>query len=168
MKSVAVLVEDGYEDLEFWYPKLRLEEAGHDVFSVGRKDRVYESKHGYPVKPDRTVDEVDPLEVDGVVVPGGRKCPDLLRTDEKVLDLVSGVYEKGDAVGAICHGPWVLASAGVLEGETVTCYHAIKDDVVNAGAEYRDREVVTSGKIVTSRKPSDLPAFLSKFLGRLS
>ena len=168
MKSIAVLVEEGYEDLEFWYPKLRLEEAGHDVFSLGRKDMKYRSKHGYPAKPDRTVDEVDPLDLDGVIVPGGRKCPDLLRADEKVLELVSKVYERGDAVGAICHGPWVMASAGVLEGETVTCYHAIRDDVVNAGADYRDRDVVSSGKLVTSRKPSDLPAFMAKFLNRLS
>lgn len=164
MTKVAVLLEEGFEDLEFFYPKMRLEEEGLKVLSVSRKDNVYKSKHGYPAKPDMKVSEIDFLDFSGVVVPGGRKCPDLLRTDERVLEFVKTVYNNGGIVGAICHGPWVLASSRILEGKTVTCYHAIKDDVKNAGAEYRDKEVVHSDGIVTSRKPSDLPFFMEKLL----
>lgn len=164
MASIAVLAEEGYEDLELWYPKLRLQEAGHDVSVVAREDRGYGSKHGYPVEPDLTIAEVAAGDYDAVVVPGGHKCPDLLRTDERVTLFVREIYESGGLVAAICHGGWVPISAGVLDGHTVTCYHAIKDDVMNAGAEYVDEEVVVSENVISSRHPGDLPAFLAAIL----
>lgn len=168
MENIAVLVEEGYEDLEFWYPKLRLKEEGFDVVGVGRRDKKYSSKHGYTAVPEKTISEVSASNFDGVVVPGGRKCPDLLRTDDRILDFVGEIYDRGGTVGAICHGPWVLISAGVVKGHEMTCYKSIKDDLVNAGADYFDRKVVVSDNIVTSRMPSDLPDFMESFLSVLS
>jgi len=167
MASIAVFAEDGYEDLELWYPNLRLREAGHDVTVVAREDCGYESERGYPVEPDVTIDAVDASGFDGVVIPGGRRCPDVLRTDNRITSFVREIYEQGGLVAAICHAGWVLASAGILDGHTATCYHSIRDDVVNAGAEYVDEEVVVSDNLITSRHPGDLPAFLSAILSFL-
>ncbi|MFB6265999.1 MAG: type 1 glutamine amidotransferase domain-containing protein [Candidatus Nanohaloarchaea archaeon] len=166
--DVALLVEDGYQELEFWYPKIRLKEEGANVTVVAREDREYESERGYPAEPDTTVEEVESSDFDAVVVPGGRACPDRLRTDDRVLELVHDVYEEGKLVAAICHGPWVPISAGVIDGHEATCYHSIKDDVENSGADYRDEEVVVSDNLVTSRRPGDLPAFLENIIGVLS
>ncbi len=163
---VAILIEDLYQELEVWYPYYRLKEAGAEVVLVGTGKPQYQGKHGYPAVASATVDRVSASEVDAVIVPGGW-APDLLRRVPAVVRLVKEAFQQGKLIGAICHAGWVLASAGVLRGRTATCFAAIKDDVVNAGATFVDREVVRDGNLVTSRKPDDLPAFMRTILEAL-
>lgn len=158
-KRIAVLAEANYEDLELWYPLLRLREAGAEAFVVGTGSSTsYMSKHGYPVKVDAEADTVDASQFDAVIVPGGW-APDRLRRYPSVLRLVKDADDQGKIIGAICHGASVLISAQILKGRTLTCVKAIRDDVVNAGANFVDREVVRDGNLVTSRTPEDLPAW---------
>lgn len=164
---VAILIEDFYQDLEVWYPLLRFREEGFEVVTVepnGRKD--YRGKWGYPIEVDRAIHEVNPKDFDGVMIPGGW-APDQLRLSKKVLDFVRELFREGKIVASICHGGWVLASAGICKGKTLTSYIAIKDDLVNAGANFVDREVVRDGNLITSRMPSDLPAFCREMIRAL-
>ena len=163
-KRVAVLAEDTYEDLELWYPALRLREAGAAVTIVGTgSKKTYASKHGYPVTVDTQADRVFYSDFDAVIIPGGW-APDVLRRYESVLKIVRDAFAQGKVVGAICHAGSVLVSANVLKGKTVTCVAAIKDDMINAGAAYVDREVVLDGNLITSRVPNDLPAFMREII----
>jgi protease I len=163
-KRAAVLVEQQYQEMEVWYPIYRLREAGCKVTLVGPEaGESYKSKLGYPAKSDKAARDVTPDDFDVLVIPGGF-APDYLRRSEAVLRLVSGMAEQGKVVAAICHGPWVLCSTQALKGRKATCFFAIKDDVVNAGAKYVDAEVVRDGNLITSRKPDDLPAFLQAIL----
>lgn len=157
-KKVAILAETLYEDLELWYPYYRLREAGAEVRVVAPHKGTYESKHGYPVKADCGADEVKAADFDAVIIPGGY-APDHMRRSRAMVELVREAVQQGKVVAAICHAGWMLASAGVLKGRKATCYMAIRDDVVNAGAEYLDQEVVRDGNLITSRFPADLPAF---------
>lgn len=164
---VAILIEDFYQDLEVWYPLLRLKEEGFEVVTVepnGRKD--YRGKNGYPIAVDRSIEEVRSKDFDAVVIPGGW-APDKLRLSKKVLQFVKELSDTGKVVASICHGGWVLASAGVCKGKTLTSYIAIKDDLVHAGAKFVDREVVRDGNLITSRKPEDLPAFCREIITAL-
>jgi protease I len=163
MKKVAVLVENQYQELEVWYPYLRLKEAGFDVKMVGTGKGEYRSKVGYPAREEMTMAEADAADFDGVVVPGGY-APDFLRRHEKINSFVRGIYDKGGVVAGICHGGWVLISAGIVDGKRATSFFAIKDDMINAGAKWEDSEVVVDGNLVTSRKPEDLPAFLKAII----
>jgi protease I len=166
-KRAVVLAEKMYEDLELWYPLLRLRGAGMAVQVVGTgSDQTYPSKHGYPVQVDTTADMVSAKDVDAVIVPGGY-APDYLRRHPAVLQLVRDVFNGGKIVAAICHGGWVLASAGILKGRKMTSVPAIKDDMVNAGAKWVDQEVVQDGNLITSRKPDDLPGFTDAIIGAL-
>ena len=169
MSSVALLVEDLYEDLERWYPYHRLREAGVEVVLGGPvAGKVYASKHGYPATADAGVDEVEAAEFDGVVIPGGY-APDRMRRHEGMVRLVADLDAAGKLVGAICHAGWMLVSAKILAGRRVTSFFAIRDDLVNAGAEWIDAPVVVDGNLVTSRTPADLAAFgaaLVEVLGR--
>jgi protease I len=126
----------------------------------------YTSKHGYPVKVDLGAEQARAEDFDGVVVPGGY-APDILRRHAAVLRLVREAHEQGKVVAAICHAGWVLASAGILKGRKVTGFSAIRDDMVNAGAEFLDREVVVDGRLITSRQPDDLPAFCREIIRAL-
>jgi protease I len=158
-KRVAVLAENMYQELELWYPLLRLREAGAETFVVGTGSaETYTSKHGYPVQVDVVADQVKAADLDAVVIPGGYS-PDLMRRYPAMVNLVREAFEQGKIVAAICHAGWMLASADVLRGKKATCFFAIKDDLVNAGAEYIDAEVVRDDNLITSRMPSDLPAF---------
>jgi protease I len=158
-KTLAVLVDDMYQEMEVWYPYFRLIEAGAKVVVVGAKARhTYTSKLGYPVESERSYEEASVAEFDGVIVPGGY-APDRIRRYPKALELVKDLDRAGKLIASICHGPWVLCSAGVLRNRRATCFFAIKDDVINAGAKYEDAEVVVDDHLVTSRKPEDLPAF---------
>jgi protease I len=158
-KRIAILVDNIYQDQEVWYPYFRFREAGADVTIVAAKaGETYTSKHGYPIKSDATYDSVAARDFDGVVVPGGY-APDIIRRHPAANRFVQEMDKQGKLVAAICHGPWVLCSAGMLKGRKVTCFFAIKDDVAHAGAKYEDAEVVIDGNLVTSRKPEDLPAF---------
>jgi protease I len=165
-KRVVVLAEDLYEDPELWYPYYRLLEAGAEVQIVGPEAKVYASKHGYPATAEVAASEVSAADYDAVIVPGGF-APDKLRRYESVLGLVRGVFEKGGVVAAICHAAWVPISAGIMKGKRATCVSAIKDDLINAGATYVDAEVVVDGNLVTSRTPSDLPAFMPAIIAAL-
>ena len=164
---VAILIEDLYQDQEVWYPYYRLKEAGADVVLVGTGSKPeYKGKYGYPATADTTIERVSAREFGGVIVPGGY-APDLLRRYPRVIQFVTEAHQQGRIIGAICHAGWVLRSAGIFKGKTATCFSAIKDDLVNAGAIYVDREVVRDGNLVTSRTPDDLPAFMRTFLEAL-
>ena len=158
-KRIAILVDNIYQDQEVWYPYFRFQEAGAQVVTVAAKaGETYTSKHGYPIKSDVTYDSVRAGDFDGVVVPGGY-APDIIRRHAAANRFVHEMDKQGKLVAAICHGPWVLCSADMLKGRKATCFFAIKDDVIHAGAKYEDAEVVADGNLVTSRKPEDLPAF---------
>jgi protease I len=166
-KTVAILVEDLYQELEVWYPAYRLREAGAKTLFVGTGKPEYKSKLGYPVKAEADAKEVKAKDLAGIVVPGGY-APDILRRYDAVNQLVADVFKAGGVVSAICHGLWVCCSAGILKGRTATCFFAVKDDVVNAGAKYVDKDVVVDRNLVTSRMPDDLPAFMRETLKLLS
>jgi protease I len=166
-KRIAILAENNYQELELWYPLLRLREAGAEVKVIGTGSaETYTSKYGYPVKVDVAAHQVKAADFDAIIVPGGY-APDLLRRYEAVLKLVREAHQQGKVVAAICHAGWVLISAGILKGRQVTCVSAIKDDVINAGATYLDQEVVRDGNIITSRMPGDLPAFCRTIIAAL-
>jgi protease I len=166
-RKIAVFVDNQYQELEVWYPVLRFREAGAEVVLVGATaGETYKSKLGYPAKADLSYDDANPAKFDGVIIPGGF-APDYIRRNAKALDFVRHLDREGKLVASICHGPWVLCSAGTLRGRRATCFFAIKDDVVNAGAHYEDAEVVVDGHLVTSRKPDDLPAFCQAALNVL-
>jgi protease I len=166
-KQVAVLAEDLYEDLELWYPVLRFREAGAMVTIVGGGGTRYTSKYGYPVTPDASAEKVNVSDFDAVIIPGGY-APDRMRRHNAMVDLVRNMFKEGKVVAAICHGGWMLVSADVLRDRKATCFFAIKDDLVNAGARYEDSEVVRDGNLVTSRKPEDLPAFCRTIIRAVS
>ncbi|MEK6248285.1 MAG: type 1 glutamine amidotransferase, partial [Planctomycetales bacterium] len=155
-KRILVLVGDVYEDLELWYPRLRLIEAGAVVTVAGPKaGTTYLGKHGYPCVSDAALHDMDSSSFDGLVVPGGF-MPDKLRRDPGVLQLVQGFSEAGKLVAAICHGGWIPISADVYREVRVTGSPGIKDDLINAGAIWEDKSVVIDRHFVSSRKPDDL------------
>src|SRR5580700_6571157 len=159
-KRIAVLVDTAYQEMEVWYPYYRFQEAGAECVLVGAEaGKVYSSKVGYPATARLSYDAVSADAFDGVVVPGGY-APDHIRRHAKANQFVKEMDAQGKLVAAICHGPWVLCSAGgMLKNRKATSFFAIKDDVVNAGAHWVDAEVVVDANLVTSRKPEDLPAF---------
>lgn len=157
-KTILILVGPEYEDLEVWYPRLRLEEAGYDAKLAGLGEREYRGKHGYPCPVDGRVSDFRASGLAGLLAPGGW-APDKLRRDRDVLDLVRAVHEQGRMVATICHGPWVLISAGIVRGKRMTSTVGIRDDLVNAGAIWVDEPAVIDGNLVSARVPKDLPAF---------
>jgi protease I len=165
-KSIAILIEDMYNEFEFWYPYYRMKEAGANVTVVGTGAKEYHSKIGLPAPGGTSAGSVNAVDFDAVIVPGGF-APDRMRRSADLLKFVRDVFQQGKVVAAICHAGWVLVSAGVLKGKRATCFFAIKDDVVNAGANYVDQEVVRDGNLITSRMPDDLPAFCREIIAAL-
>jgi protease I len=158
-KRIAVLVADQYQELEVWYPLLRFREDGAETVTVGAEAASeYHSKKGYPVAADESIAEARPENYDAVVIPGGW-APDALRQDERMVRFVRDMRDSGKIVAAICHAGWMLASADIVRGRKVTCFRAIKDDLIHAGGKYVDEEVAVDGNLITSRTPADLPAF---------
>ena len=162
-KTILILVGPEYEDLEVWYPKLRLEEAGFETRLAGIGEPTYRGKHGYPATMDGHVRDFPAASLTGIIAPGGW-APDKLRRDLDVLTRVREVHSAGKLVGTICHGPWILISAGIVRGRTLTSTVGIRDDVINAGATWVDRASAVDGNIVSARVPSDLPAFCVSIL----
>ena len=166
-ETVLMLVGPEYEDLEVWYPKLRLEAAGFDVPVAGMGETSYRGKHGYPCPVDGDVQEFMSDTLAGIIAPGGW-APDKLRRDPAVLKLVREVHSNGGLVATICHGPWILISAGIVRGRRMTSTVGIRDDVANAGAMWVDEPVVVDRNMISSRTPTDLPAFGESLVGWLS
>ncbi len=164
--TVAVLIEDLFNEFELIYPYYRVQEAGYRALLVGPEARVYKSKAGLALKADRTAREVRAEELAGLVIPGGY-APDRLRRHAEVLELVRAVDRAKKPLAAICHAGWVLISAGVVRGRTLTGYFSIKDDLENAGASYKDEAPVVDGNLVTARDPRDLPVWMAAFLRKL-
>ncbi|MCU1658166.1 MAG: protease [Pseudonocardiales bacterium] len=164
---VAVLVENMYQELELWYPVLRLREAGVAVTIVGpTAGEIYASKLGYPAVAEAGIDDVTAADFDAVVVPGGFS-PEYLRRNPAVVDLVKATDAAGDTVAAICHAGWLLATAEILDGRNVTSVPVIKDDVIHAGGKWHNDPVVVDGNLITSQLPNDLPQFLLAILASL-
>jgi protease I len=167
-KRIAILSENMYQEMELWVPYFRLKEEGAEVKIVGAGGaRTYTSKHGYPVNVDVQADQVSAVEFDAVIVPGGY-APDMMRRHDGMVRLVREAAQQGKVVAAICHAGWMLVSAGILKGRRATSFFSIKDDLVAAGANWTDAEVVVDGNLITSRKPDDLPAFCRAIVSALS
>ena len=166
-KRVAILAENMYQEMELWVPYYRLKEEGAEVKVVGAGGaKSYASKAGYPVNVDVQADQVSAVEFDAVVIPGGY-APDMMRRHESMVKLVREASQQGKVVAAICHGPWVLISAGIVKGRRLTSTAAIRDDLLNAGAEWVDAPSAVDGNLVSARVPRDLPAFARAMLGVL-
>jgi len=165
-KRVLFFAGPLYEDLELWYPKIRLEEEGAATTVAGLGDKTYQGKRGYPVTVDTSVDQIDARDFDGLVIPGGF-APDQLRRYEKVLTITREIYQAGKPVAFICHAGWVPISAKILKGKRATSVRAIKDDMENAGVIWEDRPVVVDGNLISSRTPADLPDFCRALLAAL-
>lgn len=164
-KRIALLVGKDFEDMEVMYPLYRLIEAGYAVDIIGedKPGTLYLGKHGYPVHSTLEISKAKSKAYAGLVAPGGW-APDRLRRNSKVLKLVSDIDRQGGVTASICHGPWILISAGIVKGKKMTSTPALTDDLVNAGAQWSDQEVLVDGWMVTSRKPDDLPAFMREML----
>ncbi|GGM33782.1 protease [Paraliobacillus quinghaiensis] len=167
-KSIIALVEDDFEDLELWYPVLRLREEGATVDLVGKEaNKTYAGKYGVPAESDKAFTDVDVEAYDAILVPGGW-APDKLRRYPEVIDFVKAMNVAKKPIGQICHAGWVLASAGILQNIKVTSTPGIKDDMTNAGAVWFDEPVVIDGHIVSSRRPPDLPPYVKAFADMLA
>lgn len=169
-KKILILATDGFEQSELEVPRDRLKAHGAEVViaapsktkTAGEITGWKDGNWGSPVKVDRTLDDVSAADFDAIVLPGGVMNPDKLRMEEKAIDLIRAFYDDGKVVAAVCHGPWLLAEAGLLVGRNVTSYKSIRTDLENAGAHWEDAAVVTDNGLITSRNPGDLEAFSEK------
>ena len=167
-KRIVEFAEDGYEDLELWVPYYRLIEEGAEVVLAGHEKRTYNSKHSYPCEVDAAAADLRPKDFDAVVIPGGVAGPDKMRRHKEILDFVRAIDDAGKVVAAICHAAWVPISAGIVKGRQMTSYASVRDDCINAGAKWVDKECVVDGNLITSRFPDDLPAFCRAIVSVLS
>jgi len=167
-KRILMFIENIYEDLELWYPKLRLIEEGADVVVAGPEaGKVYSGKHGYPCRSDAALRTIKGEQFDGLVIPGGF-APDRLRRIPEVLALTKHFLESGKLLAHICHGGWIPISAGVVKGFRCTSTPGIKDDLINAGADWVDESVVVDRNMISSRRPDDLPHFCRSIIRFMS
>lgn len=157
-KTLLTFVDDIYEDLEFWYPKLRCEEAGYAMRAAAPEIKTYQGKHGYPAKSDLLLKDANSQDFSGLLIPGGF-MPDKLRRDSKVLSLTREFFEQGKLVAFICHGGWIPISARILKNKRATGSLGIKDDLENAGAIWVNEPVVVDRNLISSRTPLDLAPF---------
>lgn len=161
-----MLLDDNFEESEAIYPYYRLIEAGHKVTVVGPAKGAFHGKHGYPMNADKGPRGVNAKRFKALVIPGGQ-APDKLRTNAQMVKIVKDAAGGGLVVGAICHGAQMLIEADVVRGKKATCYKSVKTDLINAGADYKDKEVVVDGELITSRHPGDLPAFMKAIVEKL-
>ncbi len=165
-KRIAILIEEMYNEFEFWYPYYRMKEAGAQVTVVGTGAKEYYSKLHLPAPGGVPAESLSSKDFDAVIIPGGY-APDRMRRSVPMVKLVRDCFQEGKIVAAICHAGWVLVSAQVLKNKKATCFSSIKDDLVNAGATYLDQEVVRDGNLITSRTPDDLPAFCREIIAAM-
>jgi protease I len=166
-RRVLLFAAPLYEDLELWYPKIRLEEEGATCLVAGLERTEYRGKRGYPIRPEVTVDQVEAHDFDALVIPGGY-APDILRRSTRVLRLTREIFEAGKPVAFICHAGWVPISAGIVRGRRGTSVGAIRDDLTNAGLLWEDSPVVVDGNLISSRTPADLPHFCRAIIRALA
>lgn len=171
MTKVMILATDGFEQSELMKPKEALEKAGIETTVVSLKSgeiKGWDQKDwGKSVKVDMTVADATADDFDALLLPGGQMNPDILRMDEGAIELIKDFDSAGKPIAAICHAPWLLVEANIVEGRTVTGWPSVHTDLMNAGADVVDREVVTDGNLITSRKPQDIPAFSKALIGML-
>lgn len=172
MQRVLIIATDGFEQSELMEPLRLLREAGAEVTIASLKPgeiRGWDQKDwGKSVPVDLTIDQVSSEDYDGLLLPGGQMNPDILRMEHKVIEVIREFDAAGKPIAAICHAPWLLAEAKLLEGRTVTGWPSIRTDLVNAGAAVVDEEVVVDGNLITSRKPGDIPAFTEALMAALN
>ncbi len=167
VKKIAIMVDELYQVLEVWYPYYRFREANLEVNLIAAEaKKSYPSKEGYPCVSDIAASKACAADYDCMLIPGGF-APDFMRRSEEVIQFANDMVNAGKIIAAICHGGWLLCSTKAYKGKRATCFMAIKDDIINAGAEYVDAECVVDGNLITSRKPEDLPAFCSAILKAL-
>ena len=166
-KHIAILAEDNYQELELHYPRLRLIEAGAKVSVLGAGEETYHSGKGYAVKVDSDIAKVSADDFDAVIIPGGM-APDRMRRHRHMVDFVRALDKAEKPVAWICHAGWMAVSADIIRGRNVTSFASIRDDMVNAGGEWVDEEVVVDGHLISSRVPDDLPAFCRAIIVALS
>ena len=165
-KKVIILIENMYNEFEYWYPYYRLKEAGAEVITVGTGSGQYTSKSGIPAKADMDAKDLGSTDFDGIIIPGGY-APDYMRRHTSMVKLVKNANDAGKIIAAICHAGWMLASAEIVANRNVTSFFAIKDDLIHAGGNWSDEEVVIDGNLITSRTPDDLPAFMKAVISAL-
>ena len=163
---VLIVSADGFEDTELLVPWYRLREAGVDVDIASSRAGTIAGKHGYEVTANVGIGDVQADDYDLLLLPGG-KAPAKLREDQRLLDIARRFFAADKPVAAICHGPQILVSAGLLHGRTATCYRTVASELKDAGADYEDAEIVVDGNLITSRQPEDLPAFTREIMRRL-
>lgn len=166
-KKIAIFLADHYEDTEFWYPKIRMIEEGAEVKVIGPDKGTFSGKKGLPAQADMAIDDAKADDYDALIIPGGY-APDHMRRHSKMIQFVRDINQRGAVIAAICHAGWMLASADILKRRKMTSFFSIKDDMINSGAEWVDREVVKDDNIITSRNPDDLPAFCRTIIESLS
>jgi protease I len=165
MKAL-IISADNFEDTELLVPYYRLKEEGLDVDVASMRRGSIKGIHGYEIEANKAVKEIKPDDYDILVLPGG-KAPETVRKDKDAIEIAKHFFQRSKPVAAICHGPQTLITAGLLKGRHATCYKSVAPEMKEAGALYEDREVVVDGNLVTSRQPSDLPAFMREMLKML-
>lgn len=165
MKAL-IISADNFEDTELLVPYYRLREEGIDVDIASIRKAKIKGKHGYEIEANKTFKDINPENYDILILPGG-KAPVAIRKEKEALEIARHFFEKNKPVAAICHGPQVLISAGLLKGRHATCYKTVAEELKASGAIYEDKEVVVDGNLITSRRPSDLPAFLREIIKKL-
>jgi deglycase len=167
-KKVAIIAADMVEEVELVEPRRALEEAGAETHLISMKPGSIQGfdhfDKAHELRVDRTIDEVEPADYDALLIPGGVGNPDQMRADERMVRFTRAFFEEGKPVAAICHAPWMLVEADVVDGRKVTSWPSLRTDIENAGGEWVDREVVVDAGLVTSRKPADIPAFAAKMI----
>jgi protease I len=166
-KTILFFAGPLYEDLELWYPKIRLEEEGAKTVVAGTGEKTYQGKRGYPLTVDTSVDDISAGQFDALVIPGGY-APDIMRRSQKLLQLTREIYQAGKPVAFICHAGWVPISAGIVRGKRGTSVGAIRDDLVNAGLIWEDSPVVVDGNLISSRTPADLGVYCKAIIAALN
>jgi protease I len=166
MKKVVVFLEKMVEDSEFQYPYMRLQEEGFDVISVAPEKKTYQGKGGQSFAADKSFDDIKNQVFDVVFIPGGY-APDMLRRDQGIVDFVKQHHEAGKIIASVCHGPWLMISAGIVKDKKVTGFHAIKDDLINAGAVYEGKDWVEDGNLITSTNPKTMLPMMKRLVEML-